>query len=297
MVEHNIVSEINKLEQEILEKKKRLVELKKAIPDKQVENYLFQSSMNQEKSLLELFDDKDELWVVHNMGKSCGYCTMWADGFNSVYHHLDGKAAFVVSSPDTPEVQESFAASRKWQFPMVSIEGSAFTKDMGFEKEGYFYPGVSTFYKDEQDQIFLHSQASFGPGDDYCVPWHLFDLLPSGREGITVKRNLNSESPFQLTNNIAVGVTDYDNAVQFYENVLGMQMEQELQNEKKFSASGTNFYFENASENDVYFEFAVDDFEAAKRLLLANGCTITKVYSENSCMFADPYGLRFHVFE
>ena len=77
---------------------------------------------NEQVSLLDLFGDKNELFVVHNMGKSCSYCTMWADGFNGIYHHLIDQASFVVASPDTPEVQENFAAERKWRFPMISVK-------------------------------------------------------------------------------------------------------------------------------------------------------------------------------
>jgi Bacterial protein of unknown function (DUF899) len=49
-----------------------------------------------------LFCGKDTLFVIHNMGTSCAYCTMWADGFNGVFEHLRDRAAFVVSSPDQP---------------------------------------------------------------------------------------------------------------------------------------------------------------------------------------------------
>ena len=32
--------------------------------------------------LSQLFGDKASLFVIHNMGASCPYCTLWADGFN-----------------------------------------------------------------------------------------------------------------------------------------------------------------------------------------------------------------------
>jgi hypothetical protein len=37
-----------------------------------------------------------------------------------------------VSSPDPPDVQQKFAASRGWVFPMVSHMGSSFAEDMGY---------------------------------------------------------------------------------------------------------------------------------------------------------------------
>src|SRR5262245_145337 len=55
--------------------------------------------------LSSLFGGKRDLIVIHNMGVSCAYCTLWADGYNGVYHHLVERAAFVLSSPDPPDVQ------------------------------------------------------------------------------------------------------------------------------------------------------------------------------------------------
>ncbi|MCA1029618.1 DUF899 family protein [Bacillus timonensis] len=297
MTMSNIQQQIEALELEILEKKKQLTQLRKSVQERQVENYELVRSSGEKVTLLELFGDQDELIVIHNMGKSCSYCTMWADGFNGVYQHLVGKASFVLSSPDAPEVQEDFAASRKWQFPIVSVQGSSFTRDVGFIQEDSYHPGVSTFRKDEEGKIYLHAQAQLGPGDDYCVTWHLFDLLPSGASGVKVKRNLNERSPFQLTNNVALGVKDYEKAIPFYRDVLGMKLERTLENETQLSISGTNFFIEESAENNVYFEFAVENIDEVKRALLDNGCEVTKVYHDKSFMIVDPFGLQFHMFE
>ncbi|QOR68172.1 DUF899 family protein [Cytobacillus suaedae] len=292
-----IQEQINALEQEILQKKKQLLDLRKSVGERLVPNYEFVTSSKQQTTLLDLFGDKNELFVIHNMGRSCSYCTMWADGFNGVYHHLVAKAGFVLASPDEPSVQEDFAAERKWQFPMISVKENLFTEDVGFIIEKKHYPGVSIFRKDENNNIYLYTQAFFGPGDDYCVPWHLFDLLPSGSEGVQTKRELNNQSPFQLTNNIAIGVKDYENALAFYKEVIGMKVEQIFENETKFTMSGTTFFIENNPENNVHFEFAVEEIETVKNLLLDNGCLITKEYSAKSVMIEDSFGLKFHMFE
>lgn len=78
---------------------------------------------------------------------------MWADGFNGVHHHLMDKASFVVANPDDPTVQEDFAASRKWQFTMISVKETTFTSDMGFQNGSTLTPGVSTFSKDEDGNV------------------------------------------------------------------------------------------------------------------------------------------------
>jgi len=89
------------------------------------------------------------------------------------------RVAFVVSSPDPPEVQREFAASRGWKFPMVSHAGTTFAADMGFRTDKGWRPGVSVFRR-AGNKIFRVSEATFSPGDDFCTVWHLFDLLPGG---------------------------------------------------------------------------------------------------------------------
>ena len=72
-------------------------------------NYAFRGE-NGPASFADLFGDKNDLILIHNMGKGCTSCTMWADGFNGVYDHLASRAAFVVSSPNPVAVQKAFAA-------------------------------------------------------------------------------------------------------------------------------------------------------------------------------------------
>ncbi|MHA6250424.1 DUF899 family protein [Oceanobacillus sp. CAU 1775] len=285
------------MEQEIMIKKKELAALRKSVPEQQVENYQFVTSEGEKIHLLDLFNDKNELIIIHNMGKSCSYCTMWADGFNGVYNHLKEKASFVLSSPDSPDEQASFAASRAWRFPVVSTAGTTFKEDFGFQKNGDSYPGVSTFRKDEQGNIFHHAKAALGPGDDYNVTWHLFDLLPSGSEDFHPKARYDSQSPFHLTNNVAIQVDNYEKALDFYKNTLGMKLEQPFENEAKFSIDGQNFYIENAKGNNVFFEFAVKNFELKKEKLIKAGCKVTQEYNKKSVMIADPFGLKFHLYE
>jgi predicted dithiol-disulfide oxidoreductase (DUF899 family)/predicted enzyme related to lactoylglutathione lyase len=297
LANETLYKEIELLEQEIMAKKKQLAQLRKSVPEEKVENYQFVTSDNQEVSLLDLFQEKDELIMIHNMGKSCSYCTMWADGFNGVYEHLIQKATFVLSSPDAPEVQEDFAASRGWKFPIISTQGTTFKEDFGFEKEGYYWPGVSTFRKDKEGNIYHHAKAFLGPGDDYNIVWHLFDLLPSGSEDFQPKKKYSTQSSFRLTNNVAVQVRDYEKAINFYENILGMKRDRSFDKETKFSIGTNQFYMEDSDGKNVFFEFAVDDFHHAIEMLVEQGCTVTKEYHEKSVMIADPFGLKFHLFE
>ncbi len=175
-----ISQQISALEQEIIDKKAELYRLKKTMPRFEVQDYLLHDRNGKPIKLSELFGDKQELILVHNMGKHCPYCTLWADGLNGLYKHMENRAGFAISTPDPYAEMDSFAASRGWNFAMASTTGSTLKKDLGFElKDGSYYPGVSTFSKDEQGRIFHVAKAFFGPGDDFCALWYLFDLLPS----------------------------------------------------------------------------------------------------------------------
>ena len=149
-----------------------------------VEDYQLIGWGNKKVRLSSLFGEKDELILVHNMGRGCPYCTMWADGFNGVLPHLEDRAGFAVVSPDPPSVQQKFATGRGWKFKMLSSKGTPFSVDMGYEKKnGMKVPGVSVFKRDKRGEIFRVSKDIFGPGDDYNIVWHFFDLLPGGSKG------------------------------------------------------------------------------------------------------------------
>jgi predicted dithiol-disulfide oxidoreductase (DUF899 family) len=124
----------------------QLRELQAAVEPQAVEDYQL-AGWDGPVRLSALFGDKRDLFVIHNMGTACVACTMWADGFNGVYDHLADRAAFVVSSPNSPRVQKAFAESRGWRFPMVSYQNPDFARDMGYWKAkedggGQFGPGV-----------------------------------------------------------------------------------------------------------------------------------------------------------
>jgi predicted dithiol-disulfide oxidoreductase (DUF899 family) len=171
---------------QIAELRNKMRDARAAAEPEEVVDYAF-TRANGSVHLSELFRDKADLIVIHNMGSSCPYCTLWADGFNGIYDHLTNRAAFVVSSPDAPDLQKKFAASRGWRFPMVSHSGTSFAGDLGYRSvEGGWLPGVSVFRRDAT-RILRVSDTSFCPGDDFCALWHFFDLLPEGSTGWEAK--------------------------------------------------------------------------------------------------------------
>lgn len=166
---------------QITEIREKMRNAQAAIEPEVVRDYEFATPQGSVR-LSTLFGDQDTLFVIHNMGTSCASCTMWADGFNGVFEHLRDRAAFVVSSPDPPDKQRSFAAARGWKFPMASHQGTTFAGDMGYLRNGGAMPGVSVF-KRRGGKILRVADTSFSPGDDFCGVWHLLDLIPEGAGG------------------------------------------------------------------------------------------------------------------
>ncbi len=172
--------EIIALTDQIAALKLRLSDARRRRPPETIENYRFRDANGEPVRLAELFGERDDLLLVHNMGRGCVYCTLWADGFNGLLDHLEDRAAFVVASPDEPKAMREFARSRSWRFRMVSTNGSPFTEAMGFEAAGEPLPGVSAFRHTADGAILRTGHDSFGTHDDYNPPWRLFDLLAGG---------------------------------------------------------------------------------------------------------------------
>jgi predicted dithiol-disulfide oxidoreductase (DUF899 family) len=176
---HDTAAKIATYRGEIANLRRKMREAQASVEPEPVRDYDF-ATLEGPVRLSQLFGTKPDLFVIHNMGRSCPHCTLWADGFSGIYQHIADRAAFVVASPDPPEVQKSFAASRGWHFPMVSHQGTSFASDMGYRSvEGGWLPGVSVFRR-EGHRILRVADTSFEPTDDFCTLWHLFDLLPDG---------------------------------------------------------------------------------------------------------------------
>ena len=170
------------LESALVRAQEKLAARKRRSPREAVADYTLAGARGPVQ-LSALFGKKRDLVVIHNMGRSCRYCTMWADGFNGLLPHLANRAAFAVVSPDPVAIQRKFAASRGWKFPMYSGADSAFIHDLGFlPKPDDPRPGVSTFCR-VRGKIYRVASAPFGPFDAFCATWPLFALLAKGVAG------------------------------------------------------------------------------------------------------------------
>ena len=171
---------LNELYQQLMSIREEMREVQKDVEPEPIQDYVLQT-LDGPRALSSYFGDKEELFVVHNMGSSCSYCTLWADGFNGVLQHLENRVAWVMTSPDDPAKQQAFAESRGWNFEMASLGDSMLARDLGYELEdGSQMPGVTVVRKQKEGSLVKLADTPFGPGDPYCVVFNLFDLIPGG---------------------------------------------------------------------------------------------------------------------
>lgn len=179
-----IEKELEEVNKQIVELQKKQTELKQRWGAGEVQDYELQS-LDGPVKLSAAFGDRELMVLVHNMGKQCPYCTLWADGFRSLHKYIeDGvpggetKAAFVVVSPDDPQTQKDYADSRDWKFRMLSAKDTSLFKDLGYaDDKNNPWPGVSIL-KREGDKLTRVARDFFGPGDDYNAVFSFFRLMP-----------------------------------------------------------------------------------------------------------------------
>jgi predicted dithiol-disulfide oxidoreductase (DUF899 family) len=172
------MNEIETLEAEISEKVEKLHALRKRVPLVAVKNYEF-TTLEGKVRLLDLFGGKEKLFVIHNMGQACRYCTTWADGINAFLPHLESAFGVVLVSKDPPEVQRVFANARGWRFRMASHGGGEYIKEQSVTAGRDNMPGMVCYVR-KGGEILKMNGAVFGPGDLYCSIWHILSLAGVG---------------------------------------------------------------------------------------------------------------------
>ncbi|MCE9583757.1 MAG: DUF899 domain-containing protein [Planctomycetes bacterium] len=182
-VDRKLEAKATRLEKQISQLKDKAAKLRRSGKPKAVPDYVFQGHDGKPLKLSQAFGTKKDLIVIHNMGTTCPYCTLWADGFVSLLPHLEDRTAFLLVSQDPVAKQKAFRKSRGWTFRMASSQGTTFFADMGFaDKDGNVWPGFTTFRK-RGTKVERLSRQFFGPGDDFCSAWHFFDMLDGGTKG------------------------------------------------------------------------------------------------------------------
>ncbi|MDA0803849.1 MAG: DUF899 family protein [Planctomycetota bacterium] len=179
---------ISELSERIMALKNERASLMRARPREIVSDFVFTRLDGSRCTLSELMGESDELLVVHNMGKKCRYCAIWADGFVGIARHLATRAPFVLCANDPPEVARETAARRGWTFQVVcntkQPDGRGFSQSLGYGTDDDVHPGISAFRRVRRDdggtELTHTAHAPFGPGDDFCAVWPVLELLGIG---------------------------------------------------------------------------------------------------------------------
>ena len=216
MTDHKVVSQQEWLaaRQEHLAKEKaftrardELVQHRQQMPWVRVEKDYRFAGPDGEESLLDLFGGHSQLIVQHFMlgpgwDEGCPMCSFWGDNLNGVSVHMAHRdISLVAVSRGELETIEAYKQRMGWDFKWVSSFGSDFNFDfhvsftdaeMAQGKVHYNYrettfpssegPGVSVFYRNEQNEIF-HTYSCYSRGlDNLNGAYHYIDLTPKGRD-------------------------------------------------------------------------------------------------------------------
>ena len=147
-----------------------------------IKNYKLRSTMGS-TFIRNLLHPPRPLLVIHNMGVTCSFCTVYADGLNGIFSYLTNFVDPILVSPDFPQILEGFSRSRNWKFPVFSIAGTTLSTDSGFACESNnLLPGLLVV---EMAGKELHVTAKyvFEPGDHFSPLWPILSMTGINTSG------------------------------------------------------------------------------------------------------------------
>jgi catechol 2,3-dioxygenase-like lactoylglutathione lyase family enzyme len=101
---------------------------------------------------------------------------------------------------------------------------------------------------------------------------------------------------FRASPDVIIRTGQYEEAVRFYESVLGLAVVHRSATLVGFDTGAFRLYVEPGPRHGPVFEFRVPDLEGAKRSLLSAGCAIVEEdASVPRCYIRDPHGLVFNI--
>jgi len=198
-------------EKEFTRQRDELSRLRRELPWERVEkNYVFEGAAGK-LSLGDLFDGRDQLAVYHFMlgpgwQEGCKGCSFLADHFDGATVHLANRNVTLAAVSRAPIAEiQAFKKRMGWRFHWVSSFGTSFNYDLGVsftpeqvESGNFEYnygkpqhthdelPGLSTFVKDANGEIF-HAYSAYARGLDILVgTYNFLDMAPKGRDEDTL---------------------------------------------------------------------------------------------------------------
>jgi catechol 2,3-dioxygenase-like lactoylglutathione lyase family enzyme len=101
---------------------------------------------------------------------------------------------------------------------------------------------------------------------------------------------------FKSTREVILRTEQWPDAVSFYRSVLGLPVAYESPAMIGFETGAFRLYVERGAPHPPVFELLVSDVAAAKRRLLAAGCTLVEEDPAlPRCYIRDPYGFTFNL--
>lgn len=101
---------------------------------------------------------------------------------------------------------------------------------------------------------------------------------------------------FQSSRDVIIRTKSWSEATKFYGSILGLAITHESETLMGFETGAFCLYVEKGKKHGPVFEFLVPNVQAAKRRLIAAGCTVLEENpSIPRCYLRDPYGVVFNL--
>jgi catechol 2,3-dioxygenase-like lactoylglutathione lyase family enzyme len=101
---------------------------------------------------------------------------------------------------------------------------------------------------------------------------------------------------FRASRDVIIRTEQFEDAVHFYEAVLGLAIVHRTDTLVGFDAGAFRLYVEPGPRHGAVFDFRVPEMKGAKRALRAAGCDVVEEDpGVPRCYIRDPYGLVFNI--
>jgi predicted enzyme related to lactoylglutathione lyase len=104
---------------------------------------------------------------------------------------------------------------------------------------------------------------------------------------------------FKMSPNVSIRTDHFSEAVHFYNQVIGFEIRSQAENTADLDASPLTLFIDDDDQlRGPVMELFVDDLEAAREVLVANGCKVLRWKGKGQdCYIQDPFGVIFNIWE
>jgi catechol 2,3-dioxygenase-like lactoylglutathione lyase family enzyme len=104
--------------------------------------------------------------------------------------------------------------------------------------------------------------------------------------------------PYKFSKCIAFHTTDYERAIEFYQNVFGFTIVESHEGYVEVEAGQNRLFLAKGDSPGKVHELIVPDLEAARDELVAEGCEVVRWEGKGKdCYIRDPFGFMFNLWE